>query len=247
MNVAVTADGKTDTVARQGAAISSAADRDRVDWLRAESDAVMVGGRTLTGDDPRLTVKSAELRAARLACGQPENPMKVGVLSRADLRPDSRFLTEGPAQVMVFTTEQSDPARLAELRQAGVRVAVVGARRVDLPAALEALWRAGVRRLLVEGGGTLNAELLRLRLVDELYVYVAPLLFGGGAAPTFADGPGWERSAALGLTLLGVERLADVGFLAHYRLPAEELQHRQPQYGETHDVTDAFANQRTAR
>ena len=221
MNVAVTADGKTDTIARHGAGISSSDDRERVDRLRAESDAVMVGGRTLLGDDPRLTIKSAALRAERRARGLDENPIKVAVTSSAALQLDGRFLSDGPARVMLFTTEQSDPAGLAQLRQRGVQIYVMGQRRVDLRAVLEQLWRAGVRRLLVEGGGTLNAELLHLRLVDELYVYVGPLLFGGATAPTFVDGPGWERQAAIELQLVQVTPLADAGFVAHYRLPID--------------------------
>lgn len=66
LNVAMTADGKTDTVGRSGARISSEADMKRVDKLRAEMDAVMVGGRTLLENDPRLTVKAERLRQERL-------------------------------------------------------------------------------------------------------------------------------------------------------------------------------------
>ena len=62
INVAATADGKIDTFERHGAAISSPRDKERVDQLRADSDAVMVGGRTLHDEDPRLTVKSDSLR-----------------------------------------------------------------------------------------------------------------------------------------------------------------------------------------
>lgn len=58
LNVAMTADGKTDTIARRGANISSESDKERVDRLRASSDAVMVGGHTLLGDDLRLVVRS---------------------------------------------------------------------------------------------------------------------------------------------------------------------------------------------
>lgn len=61
LNVAMTADGKTDMVYRKGASISSMEDLQRVDRLRAEIDAIMVGGRTLLDDDPRLTVKSEQL------------------------------------------------------------------------------------------------------------------------------------------------------------------------------------------
>ena len=60
INAAMTADGKIDTFERGGVNISSEGDWKRVDRLRAECDAVMVGGRTLIEEDPRLTVKSQE-------------------------------------------------------------------------------------------------------------------------------------------------------------------------------------------
>lgn len=70
LNVAMTADGKTDTIDRTGTTISSADDLLRADQLRAQNDAVMVEGHTLLGDDPRLTVKSDFLRVERLSQGQ---------------------------------------------------------------------------------------------------------------------------------------------------------------------------------
>ena len=69
VNVAMTADGKIDSATRKGAAISSLVDKARVDELRASVDAVLVGGRTLLNEDPKLTVKSAGLRAERLRKG----------------------------------------------------------------------------------------------------------------------------------------------------------------------------------
>src|SRR5256885_2076670 len=111
INVAATVDGKIDTVERRGAKISSEADWQRVDALRASVDAVMVGGRTLLDEDPRLTVRSPELRADRIARGAPENPAKVGVLSQpGQLKKDSRFLKEGGARIILFcpTSTQFD-------------------------------------------------------------------------------------------------------------------------------------------
>ena len=218
LNVAMTADGKTDTSARHGAAISSAQDMARVDRLRAESDAVMVGGHTLVGDDPRLTVKSAALRAERQARGKTENPIKVGVVTRANLKLDSRFLTAGPAPIMLFTTHQTSVAQIEQLRERGAKVIVMGERRVDLKSVLACLKRAGVERLLVEGGGTLNFNLLKLGLVDEIYLYVAPLIFGGATAPTFADDIGLARHEAIGLTLTAVEQYEDGGVWLQYTL-----------------------------
>ena len=77
LNAAMTVDGKIDTAARKGAKISSDGDWIRVDRLRADVDAVMVGSGTLIGEDPRLTVKSADLRQERSTSGRPENPAKV--------------------------------------------------------------------------------------------------------------------------------------------------------------------------
>ncbi len=216
VNVAMTADGKTDTAARQSATISSPRDWERVDRLRAESDAVMVGGRTLLGDDPRLTVKSETLRAQRRARGLDENPIKVGVVTNASLRPDSRFLTAGPARVMLFTTEQTSSMHIAQLHERGAEVYVLGATRVDLAGALRTLRIRGVERLLVEGGGTLIAALLRLKVVDEIFLYIAPLIFGGIDAPTWVAGAGLEQGEAIRLQLRTVEHWEDGSILVHY-------------------------------
>src|SRR5512135_1683018 len=102
LNVAATVDGKIDTFERRGVSISSARDKQRVDLLRAASDAVMVGGRTLHDEDPRLTVKSEALRLERQARGLPPNPAKVAVASRLHLRPDCRFLADRPARIILF-------------------------------------------------------------------------------------------------------------------------------------------------
>ncbi len=218
LNVAMTADGKIDTFERRGAAISSQRDKQRVDRMRAEADAVMVGGHTLLGENPKLTVKSADLRAEREARGLRPNPVKVGIVSCANLKPDSDFLTAGPARVVIFTTLQTSKEQLETLRARGVDVYVHDTQRVDLPKALNTLKEIGVKRLMVEGGGTLNFELIRLGLVDELTSYVAPLVFGGESAPTMAAGPGLVRSAAVPLKLVEAEAWEDGGVLLRYKL-----------------------------
>jgi len=214
----MTADGKIDTFERRGAAISSPRDKERVDRLRAAADAVMVGGRTLLDENPKLTVKSAALRAEREARGLTPNPVKVGIASNADLKPDSDFLTVGPARIVIFTTQQTSKDQLEFLRGRGVDVFVHDTGSVDLPKALYTLKEIGVDHLMVEGGSTLNFELLRLGLVDELTAYVAPLVFGGEYAPTLAAGSGLVRSAAIPLKLVNAEAWEDGGVLLHYKL-----------------------------
>ena len=69
---------------------------------------------------------------------------------------------------------------------------------------------------MVEGGATLNFELMRLGLVDEVTAYVAPMIFGGESAPTMAAGSGLERSEAIPLKLIEVEKWDDGGVLLKY-------------------------------
>lgn len=216
INIAMTADGKIDTIERQGAQISSQTDWERVDHLRAENDAVMVGGGTLLGEDPRLVVKAQSLRDWRLERGLEANPIKVGVVTQANLAPDSRFLLEGPARVVIFTTNQTAPKKISQLEGKGAQVFISEGYRVDLTAAMETLFKLGVKKLLVEGGGTLNAELLRLGLVDEIYIYLAPLIFSGADAPTLADGIGLSRQQAVQLKTQSIEPVDGGGVILHY-------------------------------
>jgi len=222
INIAMTADGKIDTFARKGAAISSQRDKERVDRLRAESDAVMVGGRTLLDEDPKLTVKSEVLRLERTALGLSPNPIKVGIVSEASIGMDSDFLNAGQADIVIFTTRRTSKEQLALLKSRGVDVYIYHSERVDLPDALATLKELGVNRLMVEGGSTLNFELIRLGLVDEITAYVAPLVFGGESAPTMAAGSGLERSEAVRLELIHAESWEDGGVLLKYKIGQAE-------------------------
>jgi len=216
INVAMTADGKIDTVQRRGAAISSERDKERVDKLRAESDAIMVGGKTLLDEDPKLTVKSEALRAERVERGLSPNPIKVGVVTEAHINPDSQFLNVGPANIVIFTTRWTSKHHISLLKSRGVDVYVDDTEKVDLAKALDTLHELGVDRLMVEGGATLNFELLRLGLVDEVFMYVAPMIFGGSNAPTLAAGSGLEKGEAILLQLMDVEKWEDGGVLLKY-------------------------------
>jgi 2,5-diamino-6-(ribosylamino)-4(3H)-pyrimidinone 5'-phosphate reductase len=218
INIATSADGKIDTFERKGSAISSKRDKERVDQLRADADAVLVGGKTLLGELPKLTVKNEALREARVKRGMSPNPIKVGVITNADIPLESDFIKAGPARVVIFTTLQTSKSQLKTLRTNGVEVYVHDAQRVDLQKMLETLGDLGVKRLMVEGGGTINFELLRLKLVDELMIYIAPMIFGGDNAPTLASGLGLVRNEAIALNLMNVETHEDGGILLHYTL-----------------------------
>lgn len=79
------------------------------------------------------------------------------------------------------------------------------------------LKKLGVDHLMVEGGGTMNFELMRLGLVDEVLIYVAPMIFGGANSPTLADGLGVSRDHALQMNLTGMEPWEDGGVILKYK------------------------------
>ncbi|HMZ06481.1 MAG TPA: dihydrofolate reductase family protein [Anaerolineales bacterium] len=221
INTAMTADGKIDTFERKGAAISSKRDKQRVDELRAAADAVLVGGKTLLEELPKLTVKSEALREGRIRQGRSPNPIKVGVASSIaipDIPEDSDFIQAGDTRKVIFTTSQTSMAKITQLRALGVEVFLEDAPRVDLHTMMLTLKKIGVDHLMVEGGGTINFELIRLGLVDELFLYVAPMIFGGANAPTPADGFGVPRERAMAMKLVDVERWEDGGVVLKYRL-----------------------------
>ncbi len=218
INVAMTADGKIDTFERKGSAISSKWDKERVDELRATADGILVGGKTLLDELPKLTVKSEALREGRILRGLPPNPIKVGIATVANIPLESDFIKAGDTRVVIFTTSQTSINQVEILRAHGVEVFVDDAPRVDLSQMARTLKQLGINRLMVEGGGTINFELMRLGLVDELMIYLAPMIFGGAIAPTLADGLGLARSDAIALKLMNVETREDGGILLKYKL-----------------------------
>ena len=218
INVAMSADGKIDTVARGGAKISSPDDWKRVDRLRADHDAIMVGGRTLLEEDPRLTVKSSTLQAERMNRGLAANPVKVGIVSEAILPVESRFITHGSGRVIIFTTNRTSSVQIEQLRKQGVEVYAAEGQKVNLLNAMEKLWEIGITSILVEGGGTLNAALIQLGLVDEIHIYIAPVIFGGSGAPTLADGVGLTQKNAVQLEIQSIDTLDDGGVILRYRM-----------------------------
>ncbi|WP_186777852.1 dihydrofolate reductase family protein [Streptomyces salinarius] len=210
LSAAVSLDGYLDDTGPERLLLSSPADFDRVDEVRASVDAILVGAGTIRADNPRLLVNSAERRAARVAAGQAEYPLKVTVSGGGELDPAARFWHTGGEKVLLTT---DDGARRARGLGIGADVVSLGP-VLDWRAALEYLHdRRGVRRLMVEGGGTVHSQLLQQELADELQLVLAPLLVGDPAAPRLF-GPGAYQGGRL--ALVGTRRIEDV-VLMRYR------------------------------
>ncbi|GAA4554512.1 MULTISPECIES: dihydrofolate reductase family protein [Streptomyces] len=204
LSAAVSLDGYLDDTGPDRLLLSSPADFDRVDEVRAGVDAILIGAGTIRADNPRLLVNSEERRAARRAAGKPEYPLKVTVSGSGDLDPDARFWHTGGEKVLYTTDRGAERARALGL----------AADVVPLGAGLD--WRRllthlhdvrGVGRLMVEGGGTIHTQLLTQGLADELQLVLAPLFVGDPGAPRLF-GPGGYQGGRL--RLLESRRIEDV-------------------------------------
>jgi 5-amino-6-(5-phosphoribosylamino)uracil reductase len=95
-------DGYLDDTSGERLLLSNDADFDRVDAIRATCDAILVGASTIRSDNPRLLVRSADRRAARVARGENPNPVKVTVTSSCHLDPNAQFFTTGAEEKLVY-------------------------------------------------------------------------------------------------------------------------------------------------
>jgi riboflavin-specific deaminase-like protein len=181
LSCAMSVDGFIDDSSDERLLLSDPADFERVDGVRAESDAVLVGATTLRRDDPRLRVRSSERQQERIARGLSAQPLKVALSRSGDLPGGLRFWDGG--ETLVYTTE-------AGRNRLGARDDVVSlGERISLPRLLDDLAGRGVRRLMVEGGQSVLTQFLVEGLVDEIQLAVAPVLVGAVDAPRFV-GPG---------------------------------------------------------
>ena len=207
VNAAMSADGKLSTREREQIEISGSEDFARVDRIRADSDAVLVGVGTVLADDPSLTVEDDELIEERAARGDPPQPARVVADSRVRTPEDARVLDDA-AETYLLVSEAAPVDLVAEMEVAGATVIQAGEDRVDLDAAFADLESHGIERLMIEGGGELIYSAFAAELVDELTVFVGPQIIGGRDAPTLADGDGFVESFP-SLSLDGVERIDD--------------------------------------
>ncbi|NUS29211.1 MAG: 5-amino-6-(5-phosphoribosylamino)uracil reductase [Streptomyces sp.] len=194
LSAAVSLDGYLDDLGPDRLLLSSPADFDRVDEVRASVDAILIGAGTIRADNPRLLVNSPERRAARVAAGKPEYPLKVTVSGSGDLDPEARFWHTG-GDKLVYTTDQG--AERAKAHGLAAEVAALGP-DIDWHRLLADLAARGVDRLMVEGGGRIHTQLLQQGLADELQLVLAPLFVGTPEAPRLF-GPGGYQDGRLRL------------------------------------------------
>jgi 5-amino-6-(5-phosphoribosylamino)uracil reductase len=192
-------------------ALSNAADFDRVDGVRAASDAILVGAATVRNDDPRLLVRSLLRREERLAQGLPASPVKVTVTRDGDLDPAAAFFAADGAEKLVYCGRAS----VARLRARLGSLATVVPFGGDLRHVSRDLADRGIRRLLVEGGESLHTQFLAADLADELQLVVAPLFVGDARARRFVGEAPFPWHPGRRAVLAEVRQIGDVALLRY--------------------------------
>ena len=205
LNCAVSLDGRLAYAGGRRALLSGPSDLARVQGLRAEMDAILVGVGTVLTDDPSLRVHWDLLHRP-----PGREPLRV-ILDSHGRTPATAKVLDGSQPTLIATSRdcaRDFPPHVARFRG--------GVEEVDLPGLLDDLGRRGIRGVLVEGGSRVLSSFLRLGLADAMTVYVAPIVIGGTTAPPMVTGDEATGPEATVRLRRGAAVPMDDGFLLSY-------------------------------
>lgn len=176
LKLAMSLDGRTALASGESQWLTGEAARRDVQRLRARSSAILTGIGTVLTDNPSLNVRLPEATC---------QPLRVILDTQLRTPPTAKIL-QLPGQVLIFTAI-ADPAMHEPLRATGTEIAILPRAEpgLDLRAGIVALARRECNEIHVECGSTLAGALLQARMVDELVIYMAPLLLGDKARGLF--------------------------------------------------------------
>ena len=211
VNCAMSADGKIALPNKKQLRISSDEDMKRVFQLRNDCDGILVGIGAVLADDPKLTVKEEYVE-------NPTHPIRI-VLDTHAQTPVDAFVVNDKAQTIIFIgeTETVHSTYPENVKIIPSKIDKEGF--IELDSVLNTLYEMGIRSLLVEGGGTVIWSFIKQKIVDDLFVYVGPMIIGGKNTPTMADGRGMSSDEdVIRFVLRDVKQVGE-GVLLHYQLP----------------------------
>ncbi|HEV7690032.1 MAG TPA: RibD family protein [Hyphomonadaceae bacterium] len=205
LKLATSLDGRIATASGHSKWITGEAARAEGHKLRAAHDAVLVGSGTVFADDPELTARTDPPAA--------KQPLRIVADSRARVPANARIFTtldKGPIAIATLETSDLDHWPSAQGIQYWMVAKDPASESLDVSELLESAQRAGVRTLMIEGGGQLAASFVRAGLVDRIEWFRAPILLGGDGLPciaalgleTVANAPTYER---VGVREIGVD------------------------------------------
>jgi diaminohydroxyphosphoribosylaminopyrimidine deaminase/5-amino-6-(5-phosphoribosylamino)uracil reductase len=202
LKLAVSADDKVAAAGRRPVAISGEEARERVFQMRAHADAIMVGIGTVLADNPALTVRLPGMFEL--------SPVRVVIDSQLRLPLASHVVaTVRETPTWVFGSHTASPIAEEILTQRGARVFRVGSRdgRLDLAEVLKILGGEGITRVMVEGGPTIAASLVKNDLIDQAVLLRSDKAIGPDGIDPLADMPFRMLTHSVDLAMSGSEQV----------------------------------------
>ncbi len=182
LSAAISIDGKIAT--RTGRSnLSSKKDLIRVHNLRKSVDAILIGKNTVNIDNPSLTVRHVKGK----------NPIRVILDPSGSLSPRSKVIRTAKKIPTILVVSENASRNVENLVAKGAQVIKCGKKKINIKKLLQILGKRGIKRILVEGGGTTNWYFFKEKLVDEIIVTVTPYVLGGSTAISLVEGVGFEN------------------------------------------------------
>ena len=225
MKYAMTMDGKIACYTGDSKWVTGEESRAHVQTLRNHYKGIMAGIGTVLADDPMLN--------CRIEGGR--DPIRIIADSHLRIPMDSQLVrTAGQQPLIVACLPDADEEKAAQLQEKGVEVLrIPGVTTADiteeqkevisLPVLMKELGARKIDGILLEGGGQLNESALQAGIVDRIYCYIAPKIFGGAQAKTPVEGQGLTRAAdAWQFNRIGMQEFGQDILLEYEK--AQELQ-----------------------
>lgn len=180
LSAAISIDGKIAT--RTGKSnLSSKKDLIRIHNLRKNVDAILIGKNTVNTDNPLLTVRYVKGK----------NPIRVILDSKGSLSLKSKVINTAKKTHTILVVSENAPKSVERFIVKGVEIIRCGKKIINIKRLLKILGEKGVKRIVVEGGGTTNWYFFKEKLVDEIVITVTPYILGGSNAISLVEGVGF--------------------------------------------------------
>ena len=183
LSAAITLDGKIG-INNKRTKLSSKSDKIRVHRLRSQVDAIIIGKNTVKSDNPLLTVRHVK----------GNNPIRIILDSLGTIRSNSKIIQTCKQVPTIIAVSQSISAKnLHRLKKFPLEVLICGKINVNIKHLLRTLMKRGIKRILLEGGGTTNWSFVKQNLIDEAIITLAPYILGGKDSISLVEGTGFKN------------------------------------------------------
>jgi 5-amino-6-(5-phosphoribosylamino)uracil reductase len=214
--MALSIDGKISSVDPAAPRVTSPADQFHVEYQASLADLLLQGAGTIRAEGRGMTIHNPELLAARAVRRQSQQPIVCVVSQSLALSPDLPFFQQDLDRWILTTRLGLERNPYPELHRVA-RLIDVGETEIDWDLAYAYLEQQGIHKVVALGGGHLTASLLKARRVDDCWLTIWPLIYGGKNTPTPVEGEGFDPHQIPPVELIESRQIGSELFL-HYRV-----------------------------